>query len=541
MSATGIALLFVVGLAVAAGALVVWRRPAVSLGVFAAGLAIHNLVLMFLVTAEAPTLGIRAVQAWKELYVGLLGLRLVVDVARGGGLPYLRDALARWRRQPAIPRAFDVIAVAFAVLLVIYLLIPSSLLPQPSPTITQRILSFRTLILLPVLYACGRIWSPFRTEDRRLLMMSVVAVAAFVSIAGLVELWFIPTQAWYVAGIYRYDVFTGYRFVGPGGLPENFFQSTTTGFALRRMVSTYLSPLGVAYTALLVVPMALAGVLASPRHRRWWWAGLVLTLIAVALALTRLALACLAVEAILMAVLLHRRAAFAAAILALAAAASALLVYPNVGPVVDYNLNALRPALGGYLLGYDTSPYDPLSPNYDGTSPVLPDNLSADILNRISSSQDESIQAHLNALPEGTKFVLEHPLGLGLGSSVPRYGSATGPSESAVLGIGGEVGLLGLVLFSSLYGGLVLVGCRLAWKYRREPDRLALPLVLAVGGIGLGPIVLTSQVWGDPSVTYVFWWIAGACIAAWPRSAAVIPEGTGEPAEIRPGDLPSSP
>lgn len=72
----------------------------------------------------------------------------------------------------------------------------------------------------------------------------------------------------------------------------------------------------------------------------------------------------------------------------------------------------------------------------------------------------------------------------------------TGPGESAAFQIGGEVGLLGLVLFLVLYGGLILAGIHLVWESRADPGKAALALVMAVGGVGLAPVVLTSQVWG---------------------------------------------
>jgi hypothetical protein len=38
---------------------------------------------------------------------------------------------------------------------------------------------------------------------------------------------------------------------------------------------------------------------------------------------------------------------------------------------------------------------------------------------------------------------------------------------------------------------------------------LALPLVASVGGLVLIPITLTSDVWADFSVTFLYWWAAG--------------------------------
>jgi hypothetical protein len=173
-----VALLLLMAAAVVAGAWVVWRRPAAALPIFVVGLALHNLVLMVLVESGAPTMGIRAIQAWKEAYVGLLGLRLAFEVIGSGGVEFLRRSFSRWSRLPLAPRVLDLTALAFAAVLVLYLLLPSGLLPSPGSTLAQRVLGFRTLILIPVLYLYGRVWPPVRPRDRQALMATVVGVAA---------------------------------------------------------------------------------------------------------------------------------------------------------------------------------------------------------------------------------------------------------------------------------------------------------------------------------------------------------------------------
>jgi O-antigen ligase len=131
---------------------------------------------------------------------------------------------------------------------------------------------------------------------------------------------------------------------------------------------------------------------------------------------------------------------------------------------------------------------------------------------RVLSADDESIQAHIHAVQDGVAFIRANPLGAGIGSSVDRYGAATVPGESALLAIGGEMGVLGLLLFGGLYGALVLVGLREIWRHRRDPCAAALAAIVGVGGLVLTAIVLTSQVWGDFSVTFLFWWAAGSLV-----------------------------
>jgi hypothetical protein len=134
-------------------------------------------------------------------------------------------------------------------------------------------------------------------------------------------------------------------------------------------------------------------------------------------------------------------------------------------------------------------------------------------MQRVLSADDGSIQAHVRAIQDGVAFVRNNPFGAGLGSSVVRFGSATVPGESALLAIGGEMGILGLLLFGGLYGALVLVGLREMWQHRRDPCAATLAAIVGVGGFVLTAIVLTSQVWGDLSVTFLFWWAAGSLVA----------------------------
>lgn len=508
--------------AIAAGGWVVWRRPTFALPVFVIGLALHNLLLMWLVASDAPTISVRAIQSWKELYLGLLAVRLVAHVVESGGVAYLRSTFREWGRLPLVPRALDIAVLVFAVVLVVYAVLPSPPLPQPTPTIVQRLLSFRTLILIPALYLFGRVFHPVTPREQWVVAVSPVLVAALVSVAGLLELWFLPTRFWRDMGIVRFDLFQGFDYGGPGGLPSNFFQSTSSGLALRRMVSTYLSPLGIAYTGILVVPLAAAAALAARRYRAWAWTAFVLVVVGVALSMTRLALACVAGEAILLAMVYRRRSMIMACAFTLLAVSAAVLVYPNYGPMVDFSLVDRRPPAGDGLLAIGNP--NP-SPDQGGSqapaasagaaTPAAPGNVSGDIVNRMLTGDDASIQAHVKAVQTGTEFVLAHPLGIGLGASVSRYGSAPGPNESALFQVGGELGLLGLIPFLFAYVGLVLAGWYLILKRQANPRAAAVPLAVAIGGLALAPIVLTSQVWGDFSVTFLFWWLAGACITGW--------------------------
>src|SRR5207302_978927 len=78
---------------------------------------------------------------------------------------------------------------------------------------------------------------------------------------------------------------------------------------LLRMVSTYVSPLGIAYAGLVVVPLAVALILALKQARKRWLAAAstILLLAGILFSLTRLALLMTVAEFLMLAVLTRRR------------------------------------------------------------------------------------------------------------------------------------------------------------------------------------------------------------------------------------------
>src|SRR5260221_380479 len=228
----------------AAGLWLTWRRPFVGLGVLVGGMAFHNFALMVLLALHTPAALIRVVQGWKELVLVLLSLLALRQLLR---------ARASWQVRRLI--ATDWIAIAFAAVLVGYLLLPSSVLPG-SANFLQRLAAFRTAALIPLLYALGRIFSRPSELALRDAFWLIVGAGAVVGAFGLYELGFVPSATWLVWGVSLFSSWLGFTYNGPAGLPANFFQSLPDGLLLRRMVSTYISPLGIAYTGLLAWPIA---------------------------------------------------------------------------------------------------------------------------------------------------------------------------------------------------------------------------------------------------------------------------------------------
>jgi hypothetical protein len=444
-----------------------WRRPFVGLGLLVAGLAFHNFAIMVLLRLGTPNTIVHAIQGWKE---AILLLLCVVALSR----------LWHQRRQnqlgPAI--ASDWIAVAFAIVCVVYFAIPPSVLSSDA-TVSQRLVGLRTLALIPLLYFLGRTVMAASDRDRLMVVYLGLGAAAAVTLFGLFEVFVVPTRTWLDWGVNQYSNFLGFTYQGPAGLPENFFITVGNGALVRRMVSTYVSPLGIAYTALILFPLAIGAMdgRVSQKAARWIAVATALLILGVALSITRLALFALVGEALVLTILLRR--AWIAALVPLLAVAGvvAFLPFASITPAVDKNLDS------GQLTGKTWN---------------LP-------------ATDSSAKEHKYYFMGDLKLDLAHPLGLGTGASTIRFGKqelATG--ESAVLGIFGDLGVAGGLLYLALYGLAIWQGWRALRLSRPASPEDLLPLVALVGGLALIPISLTSDVWGDLSVTLPFWWSAGA-------------------------------
>ncbi len=460
----------------------VWRAPFRALGVLVAGAAIHNLMLMVLLRLGTPGVIVRLVQAWKEgilLLLFALVVRLAWRAARSGRLPKL------------LP--IDLVMAAFAVIVVIYLLIPPAVFGAQL-NLSQRVLGVRVLLQLPLLYLFGRVFFSSRRTDLIWNLSMIAGAAGVVGLLGFVEVWFIPTRAWLDGGVNLLSSWLGFTYHGPAGLPENFFQPAGQALYLRRMVSTYVSPLPIAYTGLLVLPVATGLLLvkrSSDRATRLRVAFLAFMVIGVLLSVTRLAMLLLVAEFFVLAVIWRRRWLLWATPMAGLLVALVFIGYVRVGPLVDAHL-------------------DPVHHRPPGL--------------RIVSTRDSSFNEHGATLAFDIQYVLKHPLGTGVGTSIHRFGVSQGTGESAYFDVFGETGLLGGLAYTIAYALILFYGLRAFLRYRDDPLVATLPLVSLVGGLALLPITLTSDVWSDPSLTYLLWWSAGYTVSL----AALGPRGNAE-------------
>src|SRR5262249_59000497 len=101
------------GLLLVPAAILVWRKPLLALYAWLVGLAAHNAVMAALYGAGVRGGALTALQAWKEILLAVALARVSVDALRA-------------RRLPFTIRAVDVLAVAFAVVVCVYALLPQS-------------------------------------------------------------------------------------------------------------------------------------------------------------------------------------------------------------------------------------------------------------------------------------------------------------------------------------------------------------------------------------------------------------------------------
>lgn len=427
------------------------------------GLALHNVAM-----AQLWELGVRGttldvIAAWKE---ALLLVALVV-------------VASKVRRLPAV-RAADVLAASYATVIVVYWLLPQGWL-EGEATTRGELLALRHHLLPVAAYTLGRLVG-VAWEERGRIGWLVALVAVVVAAVGLVDLAFIPLQSWRESGVpgwYREQL--GLDYEGLSGLPENWVYNTgDEENPIRRLVSTFLSPLASAY--LFVV--ALIYVVSRPFR---WYLGLLLLLLYAALLYThtRAAFAALALGLVVLAVAQRRAAPAALAGVSIVVGALFLLAYPSIGPTTSYTSEEL----------------EWLRENAQREPDVSEDPFAGD---------EASTGSHLRNLRDGVRAVLRHPQGYGLGNAgvvAKRTGVEIRAGESTYTELGVDAGVAGLVAFV-LWSLAVLIGL---WR-REEWLAAVFAAVLLLG--------LQTDVIGVHWIAFTVWAAAGLALGLAKSSSA---------------------
>src|SRR5262249_38622830 len=99
------------GLLLVPAAILVWRKPLLALYAWVVGLAAHNAVMAALYGAGVRGGALTAIQAWKEILLGIALGRVAFDAVRARRLAFRINVV-------------DILAFAFAVLVCIYAVLP---------------------------------------------------------------------------------------------------------------------------------------------------------------------------------------------------------------------------------------------------------------------------------------------------------------------------------------------------------------------------------------------------------------------------------
>lgn len=453
---------YVLLLAVAAAS--VWRRPVVALYAFVVGLAVHNAAMASLYAAGVRGSTLTAIAAWKEIL-------LAVALAR-----VIRDCAAE-RRLPFRPRAVDALALAYGALVVAYALVPQSALGGVADRHAVALAAKHDLVPVGA-YFLGRSLGLGRDELRR-VGWTILGTAAFVATLGLVDVYAIPIGWWRTNGVVDYfHKQLGYDYHGTGenpkvaGLPENFIYNTgSEQHFLRRLVSTFLSPLASGYlmvVALLLLPRRRVAIALAALA----FAGLLWTF-------SRSSLVALAGALVLLALMIRdwRPLALAAAVVLVTVGWAQ--VFPSIGPTGHWTKADLA-----YEQKVAKATTAPTSGN-------------------ALSENEPSLREHWTSLKDGIRTVLDHPQGFGLGNvgqTASRTGTPIKAGESNYTEMGAELGILGSLLWIA-WGLALLVGL---WRAGAVRMAAAFAAILA--------LAVQTDVIGDPWVAYVVWALAGACL-----------------------------
>ena len=486
--------LYALLLAVAAAA--VWRRPVAALYLFVVGLALHNAVMAALYAAGVRGSTLTAITAWKEILLAVALAHVLLDCVRR-------------RRLPFRPGAADALALVFGALAVLYALVPQSALGGAAGHHAVA-LALRHDVVPVGAFFLGRSLRLGR-DDLRRLTWTLLGTAGAVAAVGLVDVYAVPIGWWRTNGVVDYfHKHLGYDYHGTGtrleqpsgatyGLPENFVYNVGGDKPfLRRLVSTFLSPLASGY--LFVVALL---VTAAVLRARKVVAGLALVSAAGLLwTFSRSSLLALAVGLAVLGAVRRRPLALGAAVLTVGVAIGWAHGFPKIAPT-------------GNWTRVDLVYQHRLAHEQRGQGSFT-----------ATSTSEPSLHEHWESLEAGLRTMVHHPQGYGLGNvgqTASRTGTPLKAGESNYTELGVELGVLGALLWTAW--GLALLAL-LVRAGRRDPWAAGLAAAFAAVLV----LAIQTDVIGDPWVAYCVWALAGALVL---RAS---PDGWSRgPGDARPG------
>jgi hypothetical protein len=431
------------------------RLPRLALVVLVVGLALHNLVMAELWDAGIRGASLDVVAAWKDV---LLAVALIVAILGARSLP-----VGLWA---------DRLALAYAAVVVVYWLLPQSWL-DGAATQHGQLFAARHHLIPVAAYFLGRLLVLAPAAWRR-LSLALVGVAVALTLWGLVDVYLVPLQWWRDSGVPGwFEDQLGLVYRGLSGLPENWVLNTgDEQNPIRRLGSTFLSPLATAYV--------LAIILLYLATRRRTWPTVVVAAVAYVGLLwthTRAAYLALALGLVVLAAAQRRFLPVVLAVASLVVGVGFVKAFPHIGPSTSYTQAELVF----------------LREQGQKTPGVSDDPLSAG---------DASTSSHLRNLRAGIRTVLHQPQGFGLGNagvSASRTGVEIKAGESTYTELGVDTGLAGLIVFCAwMVAVLLALWQRSAW--------------LSAAWVAMLAIGVQTDVIGVHWIAYVLFALAGVAI-----------------------------
>ena len=433
------------------------RLPRIALGVFVVGLALHNVAMAELWDAGIRGNSLDVVAAWKDV---LLAAALVVALVSARSLP-----VNLWA---------DRLALLYAAFVLVYWVLPQSWL-DGAATHRGQLFAARHDLIPVAAYFLGRLLVVTPRAWRR-LSLSLVGVAVGLTLWGLVDVYLVPLQWWRDSGVpgwFGRQLGLVYS-SGLSGLPENWVLNTgDENNPIRRLASTFLSPLATAYVLVIVLLYLVA------RRRTWWTvAATGVAYLGLLFTHTRAAYLALAIGLAVLAVAQRRSLPVVLAVASLVVGVGFVKAFPHIGPSTSYTQAELV-VLRAQAQRQPGVNEDPLS------------------------AGDASTASHLRNLRDGLRTVIHHPQGFGLGnagvSGSRTIGAKIKAGESTYTEIGVETGLLGLVAFCAwMVAVLIPLWRRSAW--------------LSASWVAMLAIGVQTDVIGVHWIAYVLFALAGAAI-----------------------------
>ncbi len=416
------------------------RIPKWALYAFVVALPFHNIAMAELWDLGIRDLALDAVSAWKEV---LLAVALGAIVWRRRGIPFKSTST-------------DWLALAYAAFVLVYAVIPQDWLGGDA-TARGVLYGLRHDLTPVAAYFLGR-GITLSHADRSRLGWAILGVAGVVAAWGLVDIYAVSLQTWRDSGVpgwFGEQLGLNYS-KGLSGLPENWVYNLGDERPLRRLVSTFLSPLATAYLLLVAILLA-----ATWQRSRWLSALTGLLAVGLLFTYSRTSIAALAVGLVALAYALRSWWPVAAAFVFLAAAFFFIRAYPDIAPETRYTPAEVEiQRAGGQEESTSGNPLDPGEASFD---------------------------SHLDSLRDGIETVVTHPQGHGLGNAgvtAKRTDTDIKAGESTYTELGAELGILGMLAFVAWSIALLLVVLRRApWLGASFAAVLALAIQTDVIGV----------------------------------------------------------